>query len=177
MTADELLRMPDDGFRYELVKGELRRMSPAGDEHGDITMQLAASLLQHCKQNGLGKVYSADTGFRLESGPDTVRAPDIAFVRMERIKAARRIVGYRVGAPDLAVEVISPGNTKREMTEKVSAYFAAGARMVWLVNPKLKSVDVYRSLNDVTVFTENDILDGGDVVPGFQIAVAEIFAL
>ncbi len=169
--------MPDDGFRYELVKGELQRMSPTGDEHGSVTMELAASLHQHVKQNNLGRVYAAETGFKLEGDPDTVRAPDIAFVSMERIQASGKIQGYRGGSPNLAVEVLSPGNTKREMSEKVKDYFAAGARLVWIVNPKSQTVTVYRSLTDIDVLTETDTLEGGEVVPGFQIPVAEIFAL
>src|SRR5215213_1063335 len=177
VTADELLVMPDDGFHYELVKGELKRMSPTGEEHGSITMALASPLYQYVKLNRLGRVYAAETGFKLESNPDTVRAPDIAFVSSERIEAAGRVQGYRSGAPDLAVEVLSPGNTKREMAEKVEAYFAAGARLVWIVNPKSKTITVYRSLTDIVTLTEKDTLDGGEVVPGFQISVAEIFAV
>ncbi len=177
MTADELLVMPDDGFHYELVRGELKRMSPAGDEHGSVTMALASPLYQYVKLHQLGKVYAAETGFKLESNPDTVRAPDIAFVSMERVQAAGRVEGYRSGAPDLAVEVLSPGNTKREMAEKVEDYFAAGARLVWIVNPKLKTVTVYRSPIDSVTLTQEDTLDGGEVVPGFQIAVTEIFAI
>jgi Uma2 family endonuclease len=169
--------MPDDGFRYELVKGELRRMSPAGDEHGIISMQLAASLHQHCKLNHLGRVFAADTGFKLESDPDTVRAPDIAFVSRERVQSAGKIFGYGRGAPDLAVEVLSPGNTKRELAEKIEQYFTTGARLVWVVSPKPRTVTVYRSSTEIAVLTEKDTLDGGDVVPGFQIAVAEIFAI
>ena len=176
VTADELLMMPDDGFRYELVKGELKRMSLTGDEHGRITMQLAAPLYQHVKLNNLGRVYAAETGFQLESDPDTVRAPDIAFVSMERILSTGKVEGYRRGAPDLAVEVLSPGNTKREMAEKTAEYFAAGARLVWVVNPKSKTVAAYRSLTHIVTLAEKDTLDGGEVVPGFQIAVADIFA-
>lgn len=177
MTADELLVMPKDGFHYELVRGELKRMSPTGKEHGSVTMELAAPLHAYVKLNRLGQVYAAETGFKLESNPDTVRAPDIAFVRAERIQAAGRAQGYGEGAPDLAVKVLSPGNTKREMTEKVEDYFTAGARLVWIISPKLKTVTVYRSLTDIETRTEDDTLDGGDVVPGFQIPVAEIFAL
>jgi Uma2 family endonuclease len=177
MTADELLKLPDDGSRYELVKGELQRMSPTGDEHGSITMELASALHQHVKRNNLGRVYAAETGFKLESNPDTVRAPDIAFVSQERIQVTGSLQGYRGGAPDLAVEVTSPGNTKREMAEKVREYFVAGARLVWIVNPKPKTVTVYRSLTDIEVLTEQDTLEGGEVVQGFQISVAEIFAL
>jgi Uma2 family endonuclease len=177
VTADELLMMPDDGFHYELVKGELKRMPPTGREHGSVTMELAAPLHRYVKLNQLGQVYAAETGFKLESDPDTVRAPDIAFVSAERIEAAGRVQGYGEGAPDLAVEVLSPGNTKREMAEKVEEYFAAGARLVWVVNPKSKTVAVYRSLTDIITLTEKDTLDGSEVVPGFQIPVAEIFAV
>ncbi len=175
MTTEELLELPRGEFRYELVKGELKRMSPTGDEHGRVTMELASPLYQYAKLNNLGRDYAAETGFKLESDPDTVRAPDIAFVSIERIQAAGSIQGYRSGAPDLAVEVISPGNTKREMAEKVKEYFESGARMVWVISPKLKTVTVYRSLTDITTLTEKDTLDGGEVVPGFQISVAEIF--
>lgn len=176
VTAEELLTMPDDGLCYELVKGELKRMPPTGTEHGGVTMELAAPLHRYVKLNKLGQVYAAETGFKLESDPDTVRAPDIAFVRAERIKATGRARGYGDGAPDLAVEVLSPGNTKREMAEKIEEYFAGGARLVWVVNPKSKTIAVYRSLTDVVTLTEKDTLDGGEVVPGFQITVAELFA-
>jgi Uma2 family endonuclease len=177
VTADELLMMPKDGFHYELVRGELKRMSPTGEEHGGVTMELAAPLHAYVKLNQLGRVYAAETGFKLESDPDTVRAPDIAFVRAERIRSIGRAQGYGEGAPDLAVEVLSPGNTKREMAEKVEEYFAAGARLVWVVNPKSKTVTVYRSLTEIATLTEKDMLDGGEVVPGFQIPVADIFAI
>jgi Uma2 family endonuclease len=169
--------MPRDGFRYELVEGELRRMSPAGDEHGKTTMELAGPLHQYVKRNKLGKVYAAETGFLIQTNPDTVRAPDIAFVRTERIEETPRVKSYRPGAPDLAVEVTSPGDTVSEVEDKVTEWLEAGARMVWVVSPRLKTVTVYRSLTEVVALTEKDVLDGGEVVPGFQIPVAEIFSL
>ena len=175
MTADELLAMPDDGWRYELVKGELIRMSPTGSEHGEGTMNLAAPLYPHVKSNNLGVVYAAETGFKLESDPDTVRAPDVAFVRRERVEQTRRLPGYGSGAPDLAVEVLSPSDRIRQVEEKVNGWLEAGARMVWVVSPKLRRVTVYRSLTDILTLTDKDNLDGGDVVPGFQIAISEIF--
>lgn len=176
MTADELLAMPDDGYRYELVKGELIRMAPTGDEHGDITMALATALNNHVKINSLGKVYAAETGFKLESDPDTVRAPDIAFVSRERWQSTGRLPGFRAGAPDLAVEVLSPSDRVSRVEGKVAQWLEAGARVVWVASPKLHTVTVYRSLIDIVTLTEKDNLDGGDVVPGFQIKVAEIFA-
>ena len=175
MTADELLAMPDDGYRYELVEGELRRMSPAGDEHGQVGMELAIPLGSHVKKNKLGKLYLAETGFLIRTNPDTVRAPDIAFVRMERIKQTPGIKGYRVGAPDLAVEVVSPGDTVNEVEDKIAEWLEGGARMVWVVSPKLHTVTVYRSLTDIVTLTAKDKLDGAEVVPGFQMNVAEIF--
>ena len=176
MTADELLAMPDDGCRYELIEGELRCMSPAGDEHGRVGMELAIPLGSHVKKNKLGKLYLAETGFLIKTNPDTVRAPDIAFVRMERIKEGPDVKGYRTGAPDLAVEVLSPGDTVSEVEGKVAEWLEGGAQMVWVVSPKLHTVTVYRSLTDIVTLTKNDQLDGADVVPGFQMNVAEIFA-
>ncbi len=176
VTADELLAMPDDGNRYELVKGELRMAPPPGWEHGEITMKLAGPLYQHVKNNNLGVVFAAETGFKLESKPDTVRAPDVAFMRRERALRIGRVPGYSSGAPDLAVEVLSPSDRTIEVEEKVAEWLEAGARMVWVVSPKLHTVTVYHSLTDIVTFTEKDTLDGGDVVSGFQIKVAEIFA-
>lgn len=176
MTADELLAMPDDGMCYELVKGELLMAPPPGDEHGDVTMEIAGPLHRHVKKNNLGKVYAAETGFKLESDPDTVRAPDIAFVRRDVFEKTGRLKGYRSGAPDLVVEVLSPSDTFGKVEAKVAQWLEAVARMVWVVSPKLRTITVYRSLTDVVVSTEKDTLDGGDVVPGFQIKVAEIFA-
>jgi len=175
VTADELLAMPDDGYRYELVKGELRKMAPTGDEHGDLTMELAGALHQYVKEHHLGKVYAAETGFKLESDPDTVRAPDIAFVAREKVEKTGRLKGFRSGAPDLAVEVLSPSDRVSRVEEKVAEWLEGGARMVWVVGPKLHTVTVYRSLTDIVTLTEKDTLDGGDVVPGFQKRVPDIF--
>ena len=177
MTADELLAMPDDGFRYELIKGELIKMSPPpGHEHGLVAMNVAGPLHDYAKKNRLGNVYAAETGFLLEQNPDTVRAADVAFVRRERIDKAGPIQGYWIGAPDLAVEVLSPSDTVRRVEGKVAEWLKSGARAVWVVSPKLHTVTVYCSLTEIVVLTENDRLDGGDVVPGFQIPIAEIFA-
>ena len=176
MTADELLAMPDDGYRYELVKGELIRMAPPpGLEHGKVTMNLAGPLYQHVKNNNLGVVYAAETGFKLESNPDTVRAPDVAFVRIESVQKTGRLDDYRSGSPDLVVEVLSPSDRTIKVEEKTAAWLEGGARMVWVVSPKLHTVTVYRSLTDIVTLTEKDKLDGADVVPGFQMNVAEIF--
>lgn len=118
VTADELLAMPDDGYRYELVKGELIQMSPPGEEHGSVAMRLAARLYFYVEEYNLGVVYAAETGFKLESDPDTVRAPDVAFLSRARREPAGRVDGYWSGAPDLAVEVLSPDDRRRKVDEK-----------------------------------------------------------
>jgi len=170
-TAEDLLRMPGDGFRYELVKGELRKMSPAGHRHGRIAIRIATPLDTHVTANKLGAVYAAETGFWISSDPDTVRAPDVAFVSQRRLDELGDVEGYWPGAPDLVVEVISPSDTYTEVEEKVLEWLEAGARMVVVVNPRKRAVTVYRSLTDIVVLTENDTLDGGDVVPGWTMAV------
>jgi Uma2 family endonuclease len=176
VTADELLHMPDDGWRYELVKGELIRMSPTGDEHGQVTMTLATALYFHVKEHKLGRVYAAETGFKLESNPDTVRAPDIAFVRREVLEATGTLPGYRPGAPDLVVEVLSPHDRTRKVEAKVAQWLETGARLVWVVSPKLHTVTVYKSSTEIVTLTDADTLDAGDVIPGFKLQIAEIFA-
>lgn len=174
-TASELYEMPDDGFRYELVKGELRRMSPAGTEHGAIVFNLSGLLAPHIKANHLGQGFGAETGFKIASDPDTVRAADIAFVRRERIPETGMPHNFWSTFPDLAVEVISPGDTYSEVNEKVEDWLRAGTRAVWIVDPRRRIVSVYRSMTDVTRLSEDDELDGGDVVPGFRSKVSEIF--
>ena len=176
MTAEELLKLPRGQFRYELVKGELIKMPPAGFDHGVVIMNLGAPLTQHVKTNQLGVVCGAETGFVIERDPDTVRAPDIAFVRRERLPQTGRPKAFWPGAPDLAVEVVSPGDTFEEVEEKVAEWLSAGARLVWVVNPKRRTVTVYRSLTEAAILTENDELDGQEIVPGFRCRVAELFA-
>jgi len=175
MTADELLRLPDDGMRHELIAGELRTMAPAGSEHGWIAMNFGTPLTQYVRAHGLGRVYAAETGFRLTTEPDTVRAPDVAFVRQERVLAAGRVSGYWPGAPDLAVEVISPNDTYTEVEEKVAVWLEHGARLVFVVDPRRRTVAVHCPGRPRQLLTENDVIDGGDVVPGWTLPVRDLF--
>lgn len=175
MTANELLALPRGQFRYELINGELNKMSPAGHRHGRIIIRLTLPLAQHVKQNRLGEVYAAETGFKLKSNPDTVRAPDIAFITRQRVEDVGEATGYWPGAPDLAVEVLSPDDRVSEVEQKVSEWLEAGSQQVWVVSPKLHTVTVYRSLTEIVILTDNDMLEGGDVLQGFRIAVGEIF--
>jgi len=175
VTADELLRMPDDGVRRELVRGEVREMSPGGSRHGRIGAKILSRLEAYVEAGGLGEVHNADTGFRLSSGPDTVRAPDVGFVTRGRADAVGDIEGFWPGAPDLAVEVISPTDVYSAVDEKVSEYLDAGCRMVVVVTPRRRTAAVYRSRSDIVLLTENDSLDGGDVVPGWTLPLREVF--
>lgn len=176
MTAEELFILPDDGYRYELVKGELQQMSPTGYKHGRIGSNLTLLLANYVKANSLGVVLGAETGFKLTTNPDTVRAPDIAFIRQERINEAGDPESYWLGAPDLAVEVLSPTDRTTEIEEKVEAFLRAGASAVLVLSPKLRCVTVYQSLTKILVLTIDDVLEGGEILPGFKVAVREIFA-
>lgn len=174
-TAEELFSMPDDGYRYELVQGELRRMTPAGGEHGTITVNLAIILGQFIKAHHLGAAFGAETGFKIGSNPDTVRAPDFAFVRQQRIPPGDFPQGFWPGAPDFVAEVISPSDTYTEVEEKVTDWLNAGSRMVWVINPRVRTVTVYTSLAEIIRLTASEELTGGDVLPGFSCRVLELF--
>ncbi len=174
-TADQLLRMPDDGHRYELVAGELKKMTPAGWKHGAVGGRLHSLLGHHIVEHELGEIFFAETGFLLARDPDTVRAPDIAFIHKDRFPASPPEEAFWPGAPDLAVEVVSPDDTVSAVDDKVKAWLDAGASMVWVVNPKWRTVTVYRSATDIKMLTENDELTGEDTVPGFRCRVGEIF--
>jgi Uma2 family endonuclease len=176
ITADELLAMPTGmGKRYELVEGELREMSPAGWRHGKVTSRLNARLDAYVEEHDLGVVFGAETGFRLASDPDTVRAPDISFVANQNLPDQEPREGYWPGAPDLAVEVLSPGDRTGEVDDKIEAWLSAGCAAVWLVNPRSKTVAIHRSSTDIQVFAAGDVLLGDPVVPGFSCAVADLF--
>ena len=175
MTAEELLRMPDDGFRYELVRGELIRMPPAGHMSSFHEMRVGSRLAVYVDENRLGRVYGASGGFTLERAPDTVLAPDAAFVRRERVETAGDGDGFFPGPPDLAVEVISPSDRLTEVADKVGEWLVAGTCMVVVVNPRNHTVQAHTP-DGVTELTESDTLDGGDVVPGWRLPVADIFA-
>jgi Uma2 family endonuclease len=173
MTAEELIKLPDDGNHYELIKGELLTMSPPGDEHGAVIMNLTLPLGNYVKENNLGVLRAAETGFKLESNPDTVLAPDIAFIARDRV--GTKVPGYRWGAPDLVVEVMSQWDSKPRATRKAELWVDLGARSVWLVNPRKRTVEVFRADGERKLFHETDELVD-DTIPGFRVAVSEIFA-
>ncbi|MBB4635293.1 Uma2 family endonuclease [Longimicrobium terrae] len=175
MTADELLAMPNDGTRRELVDGELREMSPAGERHGDAAQNINRSLDAYVHARRLGRVRF-EVGYVLESDPDTVRSPDVSFVQASRLSAGGPVPGYYRGAPDLAVEVVSPYDRYSDIWAKVRQYLAAGTPMVIVADPDTRMVFVCRPDHDPVNLTENDVLEGGDVVPGWTLPVRDIFA-
>lgn len=175
ITAEELLRLPRGKHRYELVKGELREMSPASSRHGRVAMRLGSLLEQFVRKNKLGAVYAAETGFKLRETPDTVRAADVAFIAQERIPAEGEPEDFWAIAPDLVVEVVSPYDTAVEVQDKVTDWLQAGCRLVWVVYPNTQTVTEYRSLAEARVLTAAQNLEGGQVVPGFSCLVSELF--
>lgn len=173
VTADELLHMPDDGYKYELVRGRLIRMSPPGARHGIVAMAIGARLNAHVRAHKIG-VAGTEVGFKLESNPDTVRAPDIVFFRQDHIPP-RDARGYYEGAPDLAVEVLSPDDRPAEVAEKIDEYLTYGTPAVVVIDPRKCTVVVHRRLTPPLALTLDDVLDLDDVVTGFRCQVREIF--
>ena len=175
MTAEELLELPDDGLLYELVRGELRAMSPGGLRSNRLGVRLQYSFDRFVEPRGLGEVLVGDLGFILERSPDTVRVPDVAFIQRERLDAVGDLPGYFPGAPDLVVEVISPTDRYTDVEDKVAEWLAAGARLVLVVNPRRRLVREFRPDGTERVLRISDTLDGGEVLPGWQMPVRELF--
>jgi len=176
VTAEQFYQRTPEARRGELVKGEFTPMSPAGFHHGRIAMKIGTFLSIYAMEQKTGEVYAAETGFLLSRDPDTVRAPDAAFVGMERVAQQPSQSGFFSGAPDLAVEVISPSETVESVEAKLIDYLEAGTHLVWLVYPRTQTIIVYRSLQDVVALTVADTLDGGELLPGFSVPVAKLFA-
>jgi Uma2 family endonuclease len=180
ITADELLSVPHrDEYgtdcRLELVRGEVRRMSPTGGAHGIMCLETGAELRNDARANGLGKVFGAETGFLVERDPDSVLGIDVAFVNKERMRLVENIIKFVPFAPDLAVEVLSPSSTVAEVDEKIRLYFAAGSRQVWIVKPERRTIAAYSSPTEVRILAGEGALDGGDVLPGFELKLSELF--
>lgn len=150
-------------------------MPPSGFDHGATVINLSYLITGHVKKHKLGIVTGAETGFVLTRNPDTVRGADIAFVRAERLDGRPRPTSFWMGAPDLAVEVLSPDDRPGEVAEKVDDYLAAGALLVWVLNPKRKTITVHEPMAAPRVLKATDHLDGGVVLQGFKCKVAQAF--
>jgi Uma2 family endonuclease len=174
VTVEDLEAMPEDS-RLELIQGELVPMPPIGRSHGSFLFNLGSPLSQHVKQFGLGSVYGGEVGVVLSHDPDMVLAPDIAFVRGEPIPAVEQPEGYLRQLPDLVIEIASPSDSRPALRRKVALYHQAGIPNVWLVEYRSLTVSLFPLGGVEQVLTEADTLDGGEVVPGFRLPVAEIF--
>ncbi|MBK8980002.1 MAG: Uma2 family endonuclease [Planctomycetes bacterium] len=175
ITADELFAMSGSGAGFELVRGELRPVSPGGGTHGRIAAAIARELGVGVAERTLGSVFVAETGFRIGTDPDTVRAADVAFVANPRGTEWRDETRFLPGAPDLAVEVISPNDRYSDVQEKVAQWLAAGTRLVLVVDPRRREVVSHRGPREVRVLSGDDAIDGGDVVPGWRLPLAIVF--
>ena len=173
-TANQLLEAEEIG-RCELLRGRIIMMSPAGFRHGRIVGTISRILGNFVSQQQLGVVTGAETGFQLAHDPDTVRAPDVAFVRGDRIPQEEP-TGFFQGAPDLAVEVVSPGNRVSQLLAKVQQWLEAGCHEVWVVDPETHTVTVYRPGGATRVVRRDESLEGGEVLPAFSVAASDFFA-
>ena len=173
MTAEELLRLNLPNKRTELVRGVLVVREPAGFAHGRVAMRIALKLGAHVEQTRAGELLAAETGFTLARGPDTVRAPDVAFVSRERVPEPFPR-GFPELAPDLAVEVLSPDDRPGEVLAKVADWLNAGCRLVWVVDPARRGARVYRADGTESQLTDTDQFDGEDVLPGLSFRLSDV---
>ncbi len=173
-TADELLDWYVPGKRAELIRGRLVVSEPPGAKHGAVANRLAVLITNHVEANDLGRVYAAETGFWIEVDPDTVRAPDVAFVSNARLPQDDPD-GYARFIPDLVVEVLSPSDRARKVQEKIRDWIDAGVRLVWVVDPKKQLVQTYREEGSQTTVAGDQTLEAEPVLPGFRCSLAEVF--
>ncbi len=175
LTAADLLQLYGQGIRGELIRGVLHETMPTGYAHGKIVTKLTVLLGLFIMPRKLGSLTASDSGVWLERDPDTVREPDIAYFSAAKIPLEAMDTGYAEVPPDLVVEVASPGNSRREVSDKAQMWLSYGVRLVWVVQPDTRTVDVHGAGWVVETLTENDTLDGLDVLPGFTCAVSDIF--
>jgi Uma2 family endonuclease len=173
VTIEQLGRPPYSERRCELVDGRIVDVSPAHRRHGRIASRIDRALVLWAAPRDAGEVFGAETGFILRRGPDTVRAPDVAFLRKGRDGPDDAFID---GAPDVAVEVLSPGASRREVMDKVGAYLAAGAARVWTVDADDRTLTVHSLDGQSVTLGEGDVLDGGEVLPGFRLELRTVFA-
>ena len=174
ITAEELLMMPrNDGHRYELLRGVLVEKMPTGDPHRIAVGRIALALGNYAEANDYGDTGAGEPGYRLERDPDTVRAPDVVWIAPGRIPLGTQ--GYPELAPDLAVEVKSPGNSYAELAAKAGMWLSYGSREVWVADPERVTITVYRPYQEPLILVEDDTLAGGDLLPGFSTPVWRLF--
>ena len=173
ITANELLLMPRDGNRYELIRGVLVQKMPTGDRHRITVSRFDTALSIWSDERDYGSVGAGEPGYLLDRDPDTVCAPDVVWIAPGRVPEGTQ--GYPELAPDLAVEVKSPSNSNSEMAAKAAMWLSYGSKEVWVANPETTTVTIYRSGADPVTLGEDDTLDGGDLLPGFTTPVWRLF--
>ena len=173
-TIADIESMPDEPGRVALIEGKLYRMAPAGGRHGRLGVVFAAALHQFVVTHRLGVVYGAVTGFVLQRGPDTLLAPDVAFIRKERVPVGEDEIGVPEVVPDLVVEIRSPSNTATMMTKKVDAYRGKGVRLIWVVDPVRSEITVHEPGRNQRAVGLDGTLDGSDILPGLSLPVVEL---
>jgi len=175
MTADELLMMQNSRWGYELVRGKLKKYMPAGNLHGIIALKIGRIVGNFVEENNLGVVVAAETGFLISHNPDTVRAPDSAFIGKEKLAKYGITEKFFPDAPDLAVEVVSPNDRKKDIEDKVQDYLAAGVNLIWIIYPQKQFVVVHRQSKIVSILFETDELEGEEVLPNFRLPLEKLF--
>ena len=175
LTADDLLRLHSEGVRGELIQGVLHETMAAGHRHGKIVMRLGATLFNFVEPKRLGTLVASDSGVWLERDPDTVREPDIAYTSADKIPLGADIPGYAEAVPDLVVEVRSSSDSRRNAHDKARMWLSHGVRLVWVVHPDTRTVDVHRPGLATTELSGDELLDGGDVLAGFTCPLDAVF--
>jgi Uma2 family endonuclease len=174
LTVEDLAEIDEPG-RFDLIRGELIRMPPAGGEHGRIAVALGARLYNFVTDRALGTVFGAETGFILDKQAATVLAPDIAFIRASRLPAGEVQSGFVPIVPDLVVEIVSPSDRLTQVQDKVLAYLEYGVGLVWVVDSRRRTVTVYHPDRTARVLLEDDLLTGEDILPGFEVRISAVF--
>ena len=175
VTADELFTMPDTKHGCELVRGKIIKYMPAGNLHGIIALKIGRIVGNFVEENNLGVVVAAETGFIISRNPDTVCAPDAAFIGNEKLAEYGIMEGFFPDAPDLAIEVVSPNDKKRDIEDKVQDYLAAKVKLIWTIYPQKQIVVVHRQSKVVSVLFETDELEGEEVLPNFKFPLEKLF--
>ena len=176
LTAEDLLKIPDRGQRYELLDGDLVEMSPTNHTHARLMTKVASALHLYVEAHDLGEVLSGDPGIILRRNPDRVRAPDVCFIARNRVPPESSPYGFIEVVPDLVIEIVSPNDTPTEVQAKIEEWLRAGARLVWAAYPDTRSIVAHRGVHSHRVYTESDILDGDPVLPVFTYPVADLFS-
>ncbi len=176
-SAKELFDFPVDGYRYELVSGNLQMMSPAGGRHGRLANRISMLLNKHVDANHLGVVFAAETGFLIQTDPDTVLAPDVAFVSLARFKSVENEVQYLPLAPELAIEVLSPSDRFSRVESKAFAWLDSGTKLVLLIDPDNETIHAYRSRKQIEMFQRSETIDCSAAVSNWMLTVDDVFRL